>query len=120
MYINSKNFHTYKTFDFEIHGTLKSFYPGGLAANFHRGDRKLPLCSPSISTQYSDVGSYLRLGGQVITWGTICPPLAEIGLYALPKTGWAIAHPAHPSPTSLSVLSSEIRRLDDGFQSESW
>ena len=48
------------------------------------------------------------------------PPLVEMGLTDLPKPGWEIAHPAHPSPTSLSVLSSEIRRLDDGFQSESW
>ena len=29
------------------------------------------------------------------------PPLVEIGLSDLSKPGWAIAHSAHPSPTSL-------------------
>jgi hypothetical protein len=31
-------------------------------------------------------------------------PMIEIGLTDLPKPGWAIAHPAHPSPTSLDVV----------------
>ena len=31
-------------------------------------------------------------------------PLVEIGSTYLPKPGWAIAHPAHPSPTSLDVV----------------
>ena len=32
------------------------------------------------------------------------PPLVEIGLTDLPKTGWAIAHPAHPPLTTLCVM----------------
>ena len=30
------------------------------------------------------------------------PPLVQIGLTNLPKPEWAIAHPAHPSPTPLN------------------
>ena len=29
------------------------------------------------------------------------PPLVDIGLTDSQKTGWVIAHPAHPCPTSL-------------------
>ena len=29
------------------------------------------------------------------------PPLIEIGLTDLLQSGWAIAHPTHPSPTLL-------------------
>ena len=32
------------------------------------------------------------------------PLLVEIVLTYLLKSGWAIAHPAHPSPTSLDVV----------------
>ena len=46
---------------------------------------------------FSDVGSYLKLGGHNL------PPLIEIGLTDLPKPGWAIAHLTHPYPTSLNV-----------------
>ena len=51
-----------------------------------------------------EVGSYLNLGGQVVlanVRGHNLPPLVEIGLSDLSKPGWAIAHSAHPSPTSL-------------------
>ena len=51
--------------------------------------------------KFSDVGSYLKLGGQVEMWGHNLPNLDEIGLTDLPKLGWAIAH---PSPTSLIIL----------------
>ena len=50
---------------------------------------------------FSEVGSYLKLGGQVVMWRHNLPPLVEIGLTALPKPGWAIAHHAPQSPTSL-------------------
>ena len=52
---------------------------------------------------YSDVGTYLKLGGQVVmcVWGHYLPPLVEIGVTDLPKPGWATAHPAHQSTTSL-------------------
>ena len=49
----------------------------------------------------SDVGSYLKFGGQVVMWGHNLPPLVEIGLTDLPKRGWAIAHPVQPFSTFL-------------------
>ena len=61
-----------------------------------RGDR--PVFSAQ--TSCSDVGSYLKLGGQVVMWGAQNAPLAEIGLTDLSKSGWAISHPAHLSSTS--------------------
>ena len=57
-------------------------------------------------TGFSDVGSYLKLVGQVVMWGHNLPPLVEIrliGLTDLPKSAWAIVHPARPSPTSLDL-----------------
>ena len=36
--------------------------------------------------------------------GIICPPLVEIGLTGLPKSGCAVAHPAHPGTTALLIL----------------
>jgi hypothetical protein len=53
----------------------------------------------------SDVGSYLKLGGQLVLWGHNLPPLVEIGLTDLLKAWWAIAHPAHPSSTSQNFFS---------------
>ena len=35
--------------------------------------------------------------------GIICPPWVEIGLTDLPKSGCAMAHPAHPGATGLYV-----------------
>ena len=54
----------------------------------------------------SDVGSYLKLGGQVVMCvcvggGQNLPPLVDIELTDLPKSGWAIAPLAPLSPTSL-------------------
>ena len=37
-------------------------------------------------------------------WGHNLPPLSEMGLIDLTKLGWAIAHPAHQSPTSLCAM----------------
>ena len=49
---------------------------------------------------FSDEESYLKLGGQALMLGAL-PSMVEIGLSDLQKPGWAIDHPAHPSPTSL-------------------
>ena len=43
-------------------------------------------------TGFSDVGSYLKLGGQAVMWRANLPPLFGIGLPDLPKLGLAIAH----------------------------
>ena len=46
---------------------------------------------------------YLKLGGQVVMWvAQSAHPLVGTGLTDLPKPRWAIALPAHLSPTSLS------------------
>ena len=42
----------------------------------------------------SDIGSYLKIGGQVVIWGHNLPPLVEIELTDLTTPGWAIAPPA--------------------------
>ena len=55
------------------------------------------------------VGSYLNLGGQVLMWEHNLPYLVNIGLIDLPKPGWTIAHPAHPSPTPLEMQKEVIR-----------
>ena len=55
----------------------------------------------NLATHARGVRSYLNLGGQVILSGHNLPPLVKIGLTNLPIPGWAIAHPAHPSPTPL-------------------
>ena len=64
----------------------------------------------------SDVGSYLKLGGQVVmcvcVGGQNLSPLVDKGLTDLPKTGWAIAHSAHPSPTPLSRWRGQNSQLD--------
>ena len=45
-------------------------------------------------------GKYLKVGGQGEMWGgTICP--LWLGLNDLTKSGWAITHSTHTSPTSL-------------------
>ena len=48
----------------------------------------------------SDVGSYLKFGGQVVMWGHNLPPLVEIGLTDLQKT-WVGNCP--PCPTIFYV-----------------
>ena len=53
------------------------------------------------------VGSYLKLGGQLVMWGHNLPPLFKIGLTDLPKHEWA--HPAPPVPTALNYLVRCIR-----------
>ena len=50
------------------------------------------------------VGSYLKLGGQLVMWGYNLPPLVDLGLTDLPKSGWLIAHPIHLSPASLVAI----------------
>ena len=62
------------------------------------------------------IGSYRKLGGQVVMWraGHNLPPLVDIGLSDLPKPGWAIVHPAHPSPTPLSHVL--IRLIIDTYK----
>ena len=55
-----------------------------------------------MSTYYSDVESYLKMGGQLVMWWYM-PLVVGIVLEDLPNPGLAIAHPAHPSPTSLYV-----------------
>ena len=47
----------------------------------------------------SDVGSYLKLGGQVVMWRADTAAAALLSI--LPKPGWDIAHSAHPSLTPL-------------------
>ena len=42
-------------------------------------------------------------GGHVILGGENVPPLVEIGLTDLPKSGCAMAHPAHPGTTGLNM-----------------
>ena len=44
------------------------------------------------------VGSYLKLGGQLVMWGYNLPPLVHIGLTDLLKPGWAIVY---SMPTNL-------------------
>ena len=58
----------------------------------------------------SDVGSYLKLGWQVVMREHNLPPLVEIGSTDLPKPGWAVARLAHPSPTFL-IENSPDRKL---------
>ena len=50
-------------------------------------------------------GNYRKLGGQVVMWvgGAQSTPLVDIGLTDLPKPGWVISNPAHPSPTPLAM-----------------
>ena len=50
--------------------------------------------------QSGGVGSYLKLGGQVVMWGHNLPPLVKIGFTDLPKP-W---YPTHPSPPPLFLL----------------
>ena len=64
----------------------------------------------SIVALGSDVGSYLKLDGQVVMREHNLPPLVEIGSTDLPKPGWAVARPAHPSPTFL-IENSPDRKL---------
>ena len=45
----------------------------------------------------NDVGSYLKLGGQVVMWGAQSAS-SDTGLIDLTKPGWAIAQPAQRSP----------------------
>ena len=40
-------------------------------------------------------------GGLVVLGGDNVPPLVNIGLTDLPKSGCAMAHPAHPGKTGL-------------------
>ena len=47
----------------------------------------------SAQTSCSDVGSYKKLGGQVVMWGAQNAPLAEIGLTDLSKSGGSILPP---------------------------
>ena len=56
------------------------------------------ICFVCLLIDHRGVGSYLKLGGQITMWGA---QLVKIGLTDLPKPGWTIAHPAHPSPTPL-------------------
>ena len=42
-----------------------------------------------------------RGGGLVVMWLAESAPLVEIGLTDLPKSGCAMAHPAHPGTTGL-------------------
>ena len=60
-----------------------------LLMNRPQGSRKLP-----------------NLGGQIIMWGA---QLIKTGLTDLPKPGWTIAHPAHPSPTPLDHVTRVTR-----------
>ena len=53
----------------------------------------------------SDVGSYLKLSGQVVKGGAQTALSVDIGLTDLPKSWWAIAHPAYQAPKSLLLCS---------------
>ena len=55
-----------------------------------------------MSTYYSDVESYLKIGGQLVMW-MYMPLVVGIMLTDLLNPGLVIARPAHPSPTSLYV-----------------
>ena len=47
------------------------------------------------------VGSYLKLGGQLVMWGYNLPPLVDLGLTDLPKSRGAMVP---PDPTGLSTM----------------
>ena len=66
-----------------------------------------------MSYRISDVGSYTKLGGQVVMWGHNLPPLVEIGLNDLPKPGWAIAHPSHPYTQYPIIRNGHIRNASE-------
>ena len=53
-----------------------------------------------MSTYYSDVESYLKIGGQLVMW-MYMPLVVGIMLTDLLNPGLVIARPAHPSPTPL-------------------
>ena len=55
---------------------------------------------------FSGVGSNNNLGGQTVKRRPKMTT-AEI-FYGLPKTGWAIAHPAHPLPTPLAFVNEDF------------
>ena len=42
-------------------------------------------------------------GGHIVLGGDNVPPLVEIGLTDLPKSGCAMAYPAHPGTTGLQL-----------------
>ena len=70
----------------------------------------IPAVYQYMLSQHWVVGSYLKLGGQVVMWGANQPPLVEIGPTYLPKLVWVIVHPAHPpqpSPTFVQQKFSE-------------
>merc|ERR1719319_600216 len=48
-----------------------------------------------------DVTGYLKLGEQILIWFTSVAPSI------LPKTGWAIAHSAHPPVTPMHFYGTE-------------
>ena len=50
------------------------------------------------------VGSYIKLCGQVVIWGTQSTPQVAIGLTDLPKSGLTIANSTHPSLKPLNLL----------------
>ena len=74
------------------HNQLKPLFTR--ACNHKNAPRPLPSSR--------GVGSYIKLGGQVVMWGAQSAPLVDIGLTDLPKPGWVNAHSAHPSPMPLS------------------
>ena len=59
--------------------------------------QKLPFFDPT--HLFDDVILEWSLSSTVN--GHNLPPLVDIGLINLAKPGWAVVHPAHPSPTAL-------------------
>ena len=55
------------------------------------------------------VGRYENPGVPVLFGGQNLPPLVEIGLTDLPKSGGAMAPPAHPGTTGLHNIILDIR-----------
>ena len=47
------------------------------------------------------VSGYLTLGGQVVMWRVVACRRRPAAPSILPKSGWAIAHPAHLTLTPL-------------------
>ena len=71
---------------------------------------------PAFAFPSRDVGSYGKLGVQIVMCGGYnLPPLVNIELTDLPKPGWTFAHPAHQSPTSLPCYLVTMFSVEERF-----
>ena len=67
------------------------------------------------TVRFRDVGSYQKLGGQVVMWGHNLPPLVNKGLRDLQKPARAIVLTTHPSPTSLPCTLHNLSKMIGTF-----